>query len=216
MVILLVLIWLFSLILAVNVVTSTSAPFTTLVADRNMLVHFLQRLTGLLAFTLLFFQLVIGSAMPFLRKRLGKWLLSFHQLEGAFAYVLIVLHPMFFILFNYGLTNKLDPFYVFTDFCALCSKQIEYFYTFGRVAFWLVTLAVVAAKLRSSLFLRNSWRKLHSLNYLVFFLVAFHAYFVGTDVSKSPFVFVYFLYVTIAAVLVVARCFRLVKDRKQD
>ena len=205
--------WFILLSISTYAVVLNSAPLSKLVSDTDLLINFFQRLTGFLAFNLLFFQILIGSLMPVLRRRLGNFIFKFHMLQGALAYSLILLHPLLFVILNFRLTNKFDPFYVFTDFCVLCSKRVEYFYTLGRISFWLITLAVVAAKLRSSIILRKNWRRVHVLNYLAFFLVSAHAYFIGTDIKLEPVIFIYFTYITIALILLAVRVVRLFKER---
>ena len=208
-----ILIWFTLLSISTYAIVVNSAPLNKLVSDTDLLINFFQRLTGFLAFNLLFFQILTGSLMPKLRRKLGSIIFKFHLIQGALAYSLIIMHPLLFIILNFRLTNKFDPFYVFTDFCVLCSKRLEYFYTLGRISFWLITSGVVAAKLRSSIILRKNWRRVHVLNYLAFFLVSAHAYFVGTDIKLEPTSFIYFTYITVALILLVARIVREFKER---
>ena len=168
------------------------------------LVNIFQRAVGLVAFVMLFWQVLLGSFMHRWIEKYGAWVFKFHLTEGAIAYTLIFLHPVSFLLFNFMATKVFDPFYVFTGFCVLCQTRTELFYSFGRVAFWMVSAAVLAAKLRTRPWWREYWRKIHILNYLVFIFLAAHSFFVGTDSHSFPFVIFYFfsvpivLYVTIS------------------
>ncbi|MBI3443285.1 hypothetical protein HY008_01310, partial [Candidatus Woesebacteria bacterium] len=126
-------------------------------------------------------------------ERLGPWIFNFHKAEGAVAYSLIVLHPFLFVLFNFKIKGVFDPFSVYTDLCVLCSNRLEFFYTFGRIAFWLTTIAVLAAILRTQPWLRVHWRKFHILNYVVFLLVAFHSWNLGSDTHSTPFVWFFWV-----------------------
>ena len=134
-------------------------PITVLQSPSITMLGTIQRILGLTAFCLLFSQIVIGFFMDTLSRKLGDWVFKFHIFEGMLAYFLILLHPW---------ALKLDPFYIFTDFCVLCSSKLELFYTFGRVSFWLVTVVVIAG-------LFKSWRKWHILSYLAFLVISIHS-----------------------------------------
>lgn len=176
-------------------------------SNQTMTLNFFQRIVGLLAFSLIAWQIILGAFMDRWIQKLGPWVLKFHFMEGALIYTLVLLHPLLFVLFNFKLMGKLDPFYVFTDICVLCQKPIEYFYTFARTAFWLITVAVVAAKFRTHPSLRLHWRKFHILNYVVFYLIALHSWFVGSDIQTVPFIWFYWLAVVAISLTVFYKLF---------
>jgi len=116
----------------------------------------------------------------------------FHHFLSIAILFLIVLHPLLYVLFLFKIKGVLDPFYVFSDLCLLCKGNFEYFYNFGRIALWLIVFSIFVMLFKnSSQFLKKYAGKLHRLNYLAFYLVALHAKFLGTDVSVSPFKWVY-------------------------
>lgn len=162
-------------------------------------VNIFQRAVALIAIVMVFWQIVLGSNMHRWIERYGAWVFKFHLTEGAIAYTLIFLHPLSFLLFNYIATKVFDPFYVYTGFCVLCQTRTELFYSFGRAAFWMVSAAVLAAKLRTLPWWREYWRKIHILNYLVFIFVVVHSFFVGTDSHSFPFILFYFVSVPVVA-----------------
>jgi len=167
-----------------------NTPLELLSDNRAVVVNFIQRILGLAAFTMLFVQIILGSFMQKWIEKLGPWVLNFHIREGLLAYVLVILHPLLFVLFNYFIYGVLDPFYVFVDICVLCKPPIEYFYSLGRLSFWLITAAVLAALFRTSTpFMRLHWKKFHALNYLTFLLIGIHSIGVGADVGTPPFSF---------------------------
>lgn len=182
-------------------------PLKLVFINSNATLNVLQRLAGLLAFALLFWQIILGSFMEKWIEKFGAGTFKFHVTEGAVAYALILAHPLLFLFFNFSIGKGLDPFYVFTDICVLCPNRTELFYTLGRVSFWLVTLAVIAAKFRTWNWLRLHWRKFHLLNYLAFILIAIHARFVGTDASTSPFVWFWWLALGLVLGIVVFKLF---------
>ncbi|HLC99470.1 MAG TPA: hypothetical protein VJC11_00740, partial [Patescibacteria group bacterium] len=65
--------------------------------------------------------------------------------------------------------------------------QAEQYIALGRLALYLLFLSVTAALLRRKLTKWNLWRKIHVLNYLIFFLIFFHSQNIGTDAPREPF-----------------------------
>ena len=150
--------------------------------------NLLQRASGVFIFTLLFIQIMLGAYMNKLSSKFGNWILKVHAVQGPIIYLLAIIHPFFLLVFNYKLFHTIDPFYIYTQVCFLCKTKLELFYTFGRLAVWFSIVGVFAA----------NWRKLHVLNYVVFFLVALHGWFVGSDFRLFPLNF--FFWLAIAAV----------------
>ncbi len=184
-------------------------PLASISNNQILLSNFFQRVTALLAFSMLSFQIILGAFMTRFTEKLGGWALKFHLLQGATIYSLVVLHPLLFVLVNFKAKGIIDPFYVFTQFCVLCSSRPELWYTFGRLSFWLITLAVVAAKLRKKPWWRVHWRKFHILNYFTFFLIATHAWFSGTDTMQPPFVTIFFLALFIVSATLIYKLYPL-------
>jgi len=158
-----------------------------------LLINFFQRITALLAFSMLFIQIILGSFMTGWTQKLGGKVFNFHLTQGAVTYALVLAHPILFVLYNFKIKGIFDPFYVFTEVCLYCRNLTEFWYTLGRVSFWLISMAVLAAILRNEPWWRKNWRKFHILNYFAFFLIAIQAWFVGTDTKTPPFAWVYWL-----------------------
>lgn len=180
-------IWIFLVCLGpISILKNT--PLTTLIGHTALIINFLQRMVGLVIFSMLFIQIILGSFMSFWTQKLGGWIFNFHILEGITIYLLVLSHPTFFVLYRYLIGQGLDPFFVFTSVCVFCHSKLDAFYTLGRVAFWFITAAVSAGLFRTSTpFLRVHWKKFHILNYLAFIFVWLHSLFLGTDVGTSPF-----------------------------
>ncbi|MBI2103745.1 hypothetical protein HYT59_01935 [Candidatus Woesebacteria bacterium] len=166
------------------------------------LINFFQRLTGLLAFSLLFVQLLLGSYMNFWQRYLGAKTFKYHVIEGLVSYGLFLGHPLLYVVFTYRLVGKLTTFIL--PNLDINTPVYELYLTYGRIGFLLLTIGVVAGLLRNKPFLRAHWRKFHILNYFAFFFVAVHAYNVGTDVRTFPFSFLFW----IAIVVITATVFR--------
>jgi predicted ferric reductase len=152
------------------------------------IMNLIQRILGLTIFVLLFWQILLGSFMTKLTEKFGGWIYNFHVTEGIIIYTLVLLHPTFFVLFNYFAGRGLDPFYVFTQVCLLCENRQELYYTLGRISFWLINITVFVGLFRTTTpFLRRHWKKFHDLNFIVFLLIGIHGLSIGTDFMQMPF-----------------------------
>lgn len=195
-------IWLTLVSLGLYTICKT-VNFTILFSNYSLTLNFLERVSGVFIFTLLFIQIILGAYMQELTKRFGSWIFKVHAIQGPVIYLLAIIHPMFLLVFNYKVFHTIDPFYIYTQACLLCKSWQELFYTFGRLAFWFLAIGVLAA----------NWKKLHLINYVVFFFAALHGWFVGSDFHLSPLKFFYWL--SIAAVfLTAAREVRLRKEKE--
>ncbi len=163
---------------------TSSALFLNSISISNTI----QRIFGLTAYALMFFQLILGSFMDFWRKYLGSFALKFHIFNGLVVYSLIFLHPLMWVVVNYFSTGKINPYFPFVDVCLLCQSWTDWIYNFGRIGFWFLTIGVTAGLLRGyNLFMRNNWRKFHILNYIAFILIYIHSLALGTDVGSLSF-----------------------------
>ncbi len=135
------------------------------------------RLAGLLAFTLIFAQLVIGAFMVKLRPIFGTKLLRLHIWQGVIAFTLAWTHPLLYT-FQFGITRVL---------------KLGGYYTFGKVGLALLTLAVLAGLLRTRPFLQAHWRWVHRLNYVTLLVIYIHSWNVGSDTHVFPMLLLYWL-----------------------
>ena len=185
-----------------------STPLREVIGNDLEVINLLQRITGLLAFTLLSFQLVLGPLMPTFVEKMGGWIFNFHITEGLGTWGIILLHPTLFVFLNYkieGLSSAL------LTFLPRFSPTQEIWYSFGKFALILITIAVLAGYFREKPFLRRNWRKFHILNYFAFVFVAIHAYFSGTDSPSAPFSWFYWMAIGVIVLVTLLRLKRLRK-----
>jgi predicted ferric reductase len=202
----LILIWLF-LLFSGPVVILTKTPLAVITKDAVQLISLLQRIAALIAFSAIFTQIITGAYLSKLSEIFGSWIRKFHVIQGIVAYLFILAHPFLFVIFNFKTRGVIDPFYVFTDFCLLCPRPFELYFSFGRVAFWLISLAVLAAITRSETWWKKNWRKFHILNYFVFFLIAAHAWFIGTDTINTSFIYVFWFEIIVVVYTIIRKYF---------
>lgn len=189
--------------------TATSS-IKVILSDKNLTLKFFERLTGLIALTLLPVQVFLGGFMSKLTDRFGGWIFSFHITEALIIYGLVITHPILNLIRNIP-TRGIDPFSVFTDMCLACRTHFELYLTFGKIAFWLVTLTYFIAKYRTLPLLQRNWHTIHLLNYVVFFLISLHAYFAGSDIL-SPNYFWYFILIQIfVGILTIRKVWKIIK-----
>ncbi len=198
-----------------------SIPIYTIFKNTNLQIVFtkpalqlnlIQRLSGLIVFTLLPIQITLGAFMTRLAEKFGSWIFWFHITQAILIYVLILVHPITFLFLRKLTGGPFDPFYIFTDYCLLCSTKFELYLTFGRLAFVCLTLGYLAGKFRTIVLLRKHWKKFHYFNYLGFFLISFHAFKVGSDLRTRPFV--YYFWAALVWVAGVTICKAIKKLRK--
>jgi predicted ferric reductase len=182
-----------------------NTQLSLVLVNRVVLANFIQRILGLTAFTMMFTQLILGAYMPKWVEKYGPWVFKFHVFHGILIYSIILLHPLFFVFGNYFAGQKFNPFFAFIDVCVLCSKKIDFYYNFGRIAFWLTTAGVFAGIFRAATpFMRVNWRKFHILNYVAFLAVGIHGFYLGTDFMARPFsIFAVPAFIVILAVIAV-------------
>lgn len=144
------------------------------------IINLLQRITGIIAFSLITLQIYLGSR---------KINLKLHMANGLIAYTFVLIHPLLLILYRYVFFGRFDPYYVFTDACVLCGNLNEYFINFGRIGLYLITIAVFVAKFKNiDKWLKANWTKIHPINYLAFYSLSIHALGVGTDSGSIIFI----------------------------
>lgn len=162
-----------------------NAPISSSYQNPVILANVFQRITGLLAFSLLFIQIVLGSQLDRWVQIIGGKAYKLHITQGIITYGFMFIHPLFENAIVYQVSRSLTE--AILVFMPSFETQRDIFLVFGRAAFILATIASLAAYFRTKPFFRRNWRAFHILNYLVFFLVFVHAR-VGTDVNTVPFV----------------------------
>lgn len=146
-------------------------PITVLFSQNQANTYTIFKLFGLLAFTLLSFQIITGS----LRNKLAQVfnaqkLFQFHNATGLFTLLFAILHP---ILFAIALKQPITILFSFAPNPILL----------GQISLLLMFIIVITALLRKKI--ARHWRKIHALNYLVFFFAFAHSFLIGTDIKTS-------------------------------
>jgi cytochrome b561 len=189
-------------------------PVTLAFSTPVLLANYIQRVLGLLIFSLFFIQIILGAFMDKISRKFGKWIFNFHVFEGILVYILAFLHPISYLLTVYFAGAGFDPYMVFVNACIICKSPNDYFLTLGRVSFWLLSISVSAALFRKATpWLKANWRKFHVLNYFIFLMVGLHGFLLGSDFRVQPFfTFAIVAYAIILGVIVFIEIPRLYKN----
>ncbi len=141
---------------------------------------------GLIAFSLVSFQVIIGPNIKIL-KRIFPKIYTFHRLEGLFALLFAVIHPLI-ILLVYGVANELWQH-------QFVAPSLRGYIWFGEAALALMLVTVTTAFGAWKLSKFNiSWRWLHYLNYAVFISAWAHSWFIGSDVKTTGLKYIWIFY----------------------
>ena len=179
-------------------------------SNRLLLVNFIQRTLGLMAFGAITFQIILGSNIDYFRSVVKDLALKTHIANGLFSYSLVFIHPVLLIVARYFLYHEIDPFYVYTDLCVLCDGIYEHYINFGRIALYLISIVVIAGLFRGyNKFMRLHWKKFHLLNYVAFYFVSIHAYSLGTDSSTKLFIYLFWFFQIVVSYIVLSKLHQL-------
>lgn len=138
-------------------------------------------LFGLLAFTLLWMQLMLGSLMPWMKK-LYRGIERFHRSQGVLVFLFAVTHPSLLII-GVGIER-----YLAKDFI---SSGLTPYLLLGQTAIFVLGLTVLMALLRTVTWVKHWWRAVHLLNYVIFTLVWFHSWNLGSDIRGTALEYIW-------------------------
>jgi DMSO/TMAO reductase YedYZ heme-binding membrane subunit len=127
------------------------------------------RATALLGYLAIFLAVISSAYMRELFLWLGRPFIKVHHIVSLTGLGLVTLHPL-------GVAARSADLGVFLP--AFSSLRL-FLSLGGRPAWYLIGAAVLAAVFRKRI--KQSWRFVHYLNYIAFFLATAHAILIGTD-----------------------------------
>ena len=169
------------------------------VTNTTDLIFAVHRIVGLYAFFLIFIQIILGSGMGLLSKIFTTKLISnLHQRIGKLAFTLVLAHPI--LLFATYFPNQnfdyVSSFWNGTNFI---------FFACGVIALLLLTISVATAIFRQSI--GKNWIYIHRINYLIFWLIFYHSYNLGTDTKASLAQNIYLVFAVVVGFLTLRKLF---------
>jgi predicted ferric reductase len=166
------------------------------IVTKTTVYFFFLRLTGTLTFICVGIAATIGA--------FRNWIFSFYKniefwkihtrWASSLAIGFGISHFILFLLYQ-GKLNIPISLKLFTpDFSKLTtSSSLIFFSTTGLI---ILTLNVITAHI-PGVQSKKWWKPLHAVNFLAFFLVLTHAYYIGSDSSSTPFQLLYGLFLTL-------------------
>ncbi len=152
---------------------------------------------GLIAFTLVWSQIMLGSFMRPL-SHLYPNIFPFHVGQGLLALGFAITHPSL-LLFSF-LPDRISS-YLSYQFVSPSTVRFVYL---GQASLLLLILGVGAGLLRNWPPLKLIWHWFHLVHYLVFFFILIHSWNLGSDVQTSPILrslWLFFLLTVIAGLV---------------
>jgi predicted ferric reductase len=170
----------FAVYLAVALLLLAPLSVFSFSSDPMVLTYNLFRLFGLYAFTLILVQVTFCSFREPLRDILGaaEWY-GFHHNAGKIAFILALAHPTTLLVYSY-LSHD------FSFYKSIVSFSSGYFfYSLGPVALYLLVIVLITVFFFKTRMWGDLplWRRLHTLNYLIFIFAFAHSFAIGTDVA---------------------------------
>lgn len=133
----------------------------------------LVRGTALLGYEAILLAIVSSAYMKQMSRIFGRPFIKVHHVLSVAGLILITLHPI-------GVAIDAASVRVFLPrFDSLAT----FFQLGGRLAWYLLGAASLAAALRRGI--GQTWRAIHFLNYVAFFLGTIHAVMIGTDLQSA-------------------------------
>lgn len=174
--------------------------------DTKTAEQFLFPLFGLYAFFFVWAQLMIGSNIAALRRR-WRWIERFHRIEGVFALLFAVMHPLL-LVFSIGIGAYLRKEFV--------HPSLAPYVLIGQIQLVLIILTAGTALLMKIPWLKTRWHIIHHFNYLVFALAWIHSWFLGSDVQPTPLRYFWFAFAITAAASIVGRVSRAARSANRE
>lgn len=138
-------------------------------------------LIGLIAFTLIWSQIMFGAFMKLLTNYFPN-IFKFHIIQGITALLFAILHPSLRVI-SLPTQHMIDYFKFKIDFV---DPTLVSFVYIGEAALLLLICGVFAGLLRNWPPVQRYWHWVHLINYLVFLLGWYHSWNLGGDINSSP------------------------------
>ncbi len=164
----------------------------------------LVRLFALWGFLALGIAAILTAFLRDIRRVFGRPFLAVHHTFAAFGILFPTLHPVAFALLTADPAVFIPVFDSWTAFWALA----------GRPALYILYIALAGVLFRQTI--RQYWRWVHGLMYVVLFLAVVHGNLIGTD-FQNPVIFIIFngLFAVVIAVFIVRRLQRMRAEQRR-
>lgn len=158
------------------------------------------RFFGLYALSLIWVQIILGSFMKEWIAIFGPKTLRFHIAEGIFALLLVFTHRAMSLVYEFSLNPMATVGELLIDLRIPGYEEplAQPAVFLGTTALYLLILTAVTAYFRHKDFLVRYWRRIHYLNYLIFFLALTHSLTLGSDTRHPALLLLYAIMALVA------------------
>lgn len=175
-----------------------------ILGDRFDVMYDFVRILALFGLLTLFVSSIMTAFTKEIFQLFGKPFKKVHHIVAYFGLSLIILHPVFLVIYTKMpefLLPRFDSWIVFWTFA-------------GIPALYLIILASIAGLLQPRI--KKWWRYVHGLNYIALLFGVIHGMLLGTDLSTSIFLKIFYvsLLVLTSAAFVYKR-YKSIRRKKQ-
>jgi len=161
----------------------------------SLLLYNIGKFLGLVAFLSLSVLIISGDTARFLDKFFGMdRIIKFQRSFSLFTTLFVLAHPLFFMFSSKRYLNYLIPDFVYLPL------------SLGILAFYVFFIVILASTLYKRISY-NAWQYLHILIYALFFISAYHAFQIGSDISN---LFINYLFKIIILCFILSMIYRTV------
>lgn len=164
--------------------------------------HVLLRLIALVAFTLIFIQIVTNGfrtvwqrIFPYERLQL------FHLWVGRAAFLFALTHPIMLVAFRFYPAQVVFWPHMFSP------EIFQRIMGLGTIALYILIITVSTAVWRKRV--GPIWRRIHIFNYIVFFLILSHSTRIGSDLQTGSWLRLLWLAYSLVVIVALIRRLRL-------
>lgn len=158
-----------------------------ILGDRFDVMYDFVRILALFGLLTLFVSSIMTAFTKEIFQLFGKPFKKVHHIVAYFGLSLIILHPVFLVIYTKMpefLIPRFDSWIVFWTFA-------------GIPALYLIILASIAGLLQPRI--KKWWRYVHGLNYIALLFGVIHGMLLGTDLSTSIFLRIFYVSLLVLA-----------------
>ncbi|MCG3259841.1 MAG: hypothetical protein H7644_08845 [Candidatus Heimdallarchaeota archaeon] len=175
-----------------------------ILGDRFDVMYDFVRILALFGLLTLFVSSIMTAFTKEIFQLFGKPFKKVHHIVAYFGLSLIILHPVFLVIYTKMpefLIPRFDSWIVFWTFA-------------GIPALYLIILASIAGLLQPRI--KKWWRYVHGLNYIALLFGVIHGMLLGTDLSTSIFLRIFYVsLLVLASAAFVYKRYKSIRRKKQ-
>lgn len=173
------------------------SPLVLRFADLSVATTSIGQILGLVGMTLFAINLILAGRFKFIDKHfkgLDRVYGKHHQI-GAIAFSMLLFHPIFLVI-KYILSSVHEAALFFVPFLNM------------PITWGIISLLIMIALIVTTFYIKlkyHKWKLSHKFMTLAFVFAVLHTFFITSDVSRSPLLKYYILFLAILGIFAVSR-----------